>query len=384
MKQRSLYIGIFTKYDIQWGSSRERVGNYLSLLAFRGHRTKILSLIPSQLSAIWAGDRSRSWIYRKFYNLWHSHFQKYIKSFKLILDAKKFDVILIQKVNVPLFLLKWLSFRNKHIIFDFDDLCFYDFRLSLRQKLVQWRRSLQTSKVLSQYCVIIAGNRFLQSRVEPIVGKNRVLHVPTPIDCSLYRPKEYQERKDHRIVLGWMGSGEHHIDHLKLLIRPLQILGEEYPISFHLIGTMGSSRMNSLFKGQSFEFISTKWLSSEELGKRIQNFDIGLMPLQNTLNAQAKCGFKALAYMASGVPVVISPVGVNAEIIQDGQNGFLASSETEWIEKLKRLIKDASLRRQLGQAGLETIYRYYQLDKIATCFVNILEKNSRQAQQPKH
>jgi glycosyltransferase involved in cell wall biosynthesis len=65
--------------------------------------------------------------------------------------------------------------------------------------------------------------------------------------------------------------------------------------------------------------------------------------------------------MACGVPVVASAVGVNREIIEDGVNGFLASTETEWIEKLGRLLADRDLRRRFAEAGRRTIDERYSL-----------------------
>ena len=79
--------------------------------------------------------------------------------------------------------------------------------------------------------------------------------------------------------------------------------------------------------------------------------DIGIMPLPDDEWAKGKCGLKGLQYMALEIPTIMSPVGVNTEIIQDGENGFLAAHEDEWFEKLSKLIDDASLRQRLGKAG---------------------------------
>jgi glycosyltransferase involved in cell wall biosynthesis len=83
------------------------------------------------------------------------------------------------------------------------------------------------------------------------------------------------------------------------------------------------------------------------------------MPLPDDDWSKGKCGLKALQFMALGIPTVCSPVGVNAEIIQDGENGFLAGSEDEWVEKLGRLVHSAELRKQLGRAGRRTVETKY-------------------------
>src|SRR5439155_12595826 len=89
--------------------------------------------------------------------------------------------------------------------------------------------------------------------------------------------------------------------------------------------------------------------------------DIGIYPLPDDEWARGKCGFKAIQFMASGVPVVAARVGVNRDIIQDGQNGFLATDEDEWVGKLGRLLEDAALRRRFAEAGRRTIEAGYSV-----------------------
>lgn len=100
------------------------------------------------------------------------------------------------------------------------------------------------------------------------------------------------------------------------------------------------------------------WERSREV-RAVQGFDIGIMPLTDTPFTRGKCGGKALVCMSCGVPVVASPVGVNGDIIRDGENGLLAGTPGEWLEKLGALIKDADLRARLGSEGRRTIESRY-------------------------
>ena len=91
-------------------------------------------------------------------------------------------------------------------------------------------------------------------------------------------------------------------------------------------------------------------------------FDIGIMPLPDDEWTRGKCGMKGLQYMAAGIPTVMSPVGLNKEIIQDCENGFLASSKQEWVEKLGRLIESVDLRKKFSINGRETVESKYSVE----------------------
>ena len=105
--------------------------------------------------------------------------------------------------------------------------------------------------------------------------------------------------------------------------------------------------------------------------------DIGLAPLPDNRFTKGKCGFKILQYAAAGLPVVASPVGANAEYIQDGTNGFYAVDGSAWIEKISLLLKDSQLREQMARMGRKKLKQFdlkvlgKQLVKlIKGCFAN--------------
>jgi glycosyltransferase involved in cell wall biosynthesis len=102
------------------------------------------------------------------------------------------------------------------------------------------------------------------------------------------------------------------------------------------------------------------WSEMTEVSQ-IQKMDVGIMPLADTPWARGKCGYKLIQYMACGLPVVASPVGVNSEIVEHGVNGFLADSEAEWREALVRLLRDPDLRRRMGAEGRRKVESEYSL-----------------------
>ena len=99
---------------------------------------------------------------------------------------------------------------------------------------------------------------------------------------------------------------------------------------------------------------------------------IGIMPLPDTPYTRAKAGFKLLHYMAAGVPVVASPVGINRQLVGDSGSGFLAEGPDEWEAAIRSLAGDAVLREHLGSRGRAFVERYADLDGQADALAEVL------------
>ncbi len=371
-------ICFFIKHEISWGSSRERIGVYLEHIKKRGHTYKIISVIPNNLSQIWIGRARPHSLFSSIYSFWCSRVLKHLKLIWIIIAAKRFDLIVIQKVNLLYPLIWILRLRNRNIVFDFDDLCFWNLespqkRIGFVKRFNFWRRGIQHPAVLKLYSRIIAGNRYLADIACASKSEDGVTIIPTPIDCNLYHFVE-KGPQNASLIIGWAGSGENHLRHLELLVDPLKELIKRYDIVFKLVGAMYSPRIKALFKFLNSKFICIDWAEHIRLLQLIRTFDIGVMPLRDDEESRGKCGFKALQYMALGVPVVISPVGINEEIVQDGINGFLARDPSEWVKKLSTLIENEGLRNEFAQNGRRTVEENYSLDKTSKAFLEIIER----------
>lgn len=354
-------ILFFTKHEINWGSGRERVGVYLDSFTQRGYICSVMYCIPNRLSMAWIGGKTGNTLVSKIYSFWYSRIIKNLKLIWIIIFAKRFDIIFIQKLNLTYPLLTMLSSRNKNIVFDYDDLCFN----------IANQRSILVA--LRQYKRIIAGNGYLADIAIRAKGNEGVTVIPTAIDCNFYTFKE-KVANARPIVIGWAGSGENHFRHLELLVTPLRQLQKRYDFTFKLLGAMRSEKILSLFAFLGSRFVAVDWLAMNELPAAIQEFDVGLMPLRDNLQARGKCGFKVLQYMATGAAVVASPVGVNAQIIRDGENGLLASDDSGWIEKISSLIDDRQLRRRLALEARKTVQERYSLEVTSQSLLRVLSK----------
>jgi len=281
---------------------------------------------------------------------------------KLFFKIRQYDVVVIQKkTSFKEAELAFMRFLNPNIIFDYDDaVMFHELehgRPLTGKNVIKFLRTIR-------YCkAVVAGNRFLAEFARPNCPHVYVL--PTPIDTDKYSTKDYSEKKD-RVIIGWIGvSGN--LKYLKRLEPVFENISEGYPNIILKIISNDSITMD----GIKVEF--KKWRLEEEIDD-LRSLDIGIMPLDDSLWARGKCGYKILQYMGVGVPVVASPVGINLEFIKHGENGLLASTLEEWIECLDFLIKNPERRKSIGLKGKQTVEAEYSVKKYSKEYSSIIRK----------
>ena len=205
--------------------------------------------------------------------------------------------------------------------------------------------------VMAASDLVMAGNPVISDYAH-CAGAQRVERVPTVVDLDSYavRATAFDE---NTLRVGWIGTPET----WQALAHPI------HKVLDPLLANRGA-----LFRavGASMEVETTgtleilPWAEDTEVSL-IQSMDIGVMPLPDTPWTRGKCGYKLIQYMACGLPVVASPVGVNKDIVEHGVNGFLATSEDEWRLAIDTLLSDAELRGRMGAAGRKKIEEHYSL-----------------------
>jgi len=215
---------------------------------------------------------------------------------------------------------------------------------------------------------VTAGNVYLADRAR-LAGAQRVEIVPTVVDAEAYRPFP-PRHPDGKLRVGWIGTPQTWEKYGHPRTEFFKDLASRHNIRFLLVGAR-------LQPGRSGPFDYVPWSEASEISA-IQQMDIGIMPLQDDPWERGKNGYKLIQYMACGLPVVASPVGVNTEIVQVGKNGLLASSEVEWREALDRLIDDANLRQTMGSEGRKRIVETYSIQvqgpRIAKLLAEVAEQ----------
>jgi glycosyltransferase involved in cell wall biosynthesis len=171
----------------------------------------------------------------------------------------------------------------------------------------------------------------------------RVELIESAVDCDHYKPKtDYTVGSPLRLC--WSGTPSSY-RYLDLLREPLRRLGRLMPYQMTVM-----SRTRFTFADPE---IHDRWLPFSHAGELqlFRDSDIGLMPLPDGPYERAKENYKTKIYLASGLPVVASPVGMNNGFIAHGERGLLADTDDDWVKSITRLGKEASLRERLGRAG---------------------------------
>lgn len=282
-----------------------------------------------------------------------------------VLRANKYDVILIYReahfIGTTLFE-KLLAKSKARVIYDFDDAIWLNDTSDANSNLKWLKKPGKTGSIAALADLVVVGNNFLAAYAKHF--SNTVCVIPTVINTDFY-----QTQTDHNhnpICLGWTGSTTT-IKHFELAVPFLLKLQAKYgnKIKVKLI-------VDAEYTHPELSVDYTPWNKLREV-EDLDDIDIGIMPLPDDDWSRGKCGFKGIQYMGLNKPTVMSPVGVNTEIIQDGVNGYLASTENEWVEKLSMLIESKELRKTIGEAGRKTIEEKYSLNSQKEVLLKVLE-----------
>lgn len=286
----------------------------------------------------------------------------YLRRISQLFKVKQYDLLWIEKElfpDLPPWVETWLNRFGIRYVVDYDDAIFHNYDLSrnpLRRFLAK-----KIDSVMRSASVVVCGNRYLAERAQR-AGSKAVEILPTVVDLDRYsvRPTE----SSSLVTIGWIGSPAT-AKYLSLVAPSLKLLAEKFPLKLCVVGA------NPEMEG--VEVVSRQWSELSEVGD-IQSFDIGIMPLEDSPWERGKCGYKLIQYMACGIPVVGSPIGVNQEIVRHGQNGYLASTPDEWVGVLSDLIADSVRRTHMGTVGRGLVEQEYCVQVVAPKLADVFSR----------
>jgi glycosyltransferase involved in cell wall biosynthesis len=329
------------KYGTRAASTRQRLLQYLPFLERHGIEVEVSPLLDdAHVARIAAGGRSGLGAVTA----------AYARRLAAIVRMRRFDLIWLHCELLPYLpspTERLVRFAGRPVLLDYDDAIFHMYDAH-PNRLVRAMIGRKFEAVVRSADVVLAGSAYLADYARRF--NQAVTLVPTVVDTARYEPVSLSTARVP--VVGWMGSPStwRYVEPLLSTLLPtLARLG----VRLRVVG--GGPAARGIDGVDAIE-----WNESTEV-MDIQAMDIGLMPLPDAPWARGKCGYKLIQYMACGLPVIASPVGVNVSIVDDGQNGFLARTAADWDRALETLLADRLLRRRMGVEGRQKVIERYSL-----------------------
>ena len=350
------HLQLMTRYSRRGASSRLRFLQYRAVLARAGMTTEHAPLYDdAYLEGVYAGARSGMAVIEA---VRRRLAQLYLRPAP--------DLIWLQNEVLPWApwgLERQLWPHDVPLVVDYDDAIFHRYDRH-RRPLVRRLLGHKIDDVMARAELVTAGNAYLAERALA-AGARRVAVVPTVVDLDAYPTGPVPQ--GGRPVVGWIGTPQTWAELARDIYTVLAPTLAARGAVFRAVGA-------SLTAGDCERLELRPWSEATE-GAAIQAMDIGVMPLPDTPWARGKCGYKLIQYMACGRPVVASPVGVNAEIVEHGVNGFLVRTDAEWREAVETLLGDPDLRARMGAAGRRKVEARFALQdwgpRVATLLAGV-------------
>lgn len=272
---------------------------------------------------------------------------------KLAGISKKYDAVILQRElisTIPTF----ERFLGRPLIFDVDDAVFMR------------RNGIAAKSISKNSDLVVCGNEYLADWFSDYSANVSV--IPTGVDVDSMKVLDNRLARERRII-GWIGTSSN-IPFLNRLADPLVSLVNKYPDAEVRVVTDSIASMDERLAAIS-NFV--KWYPGVEFDE-LPAWALGLMPLADSPWSRGKCSFKMIQYMSAGIPVVVSPVGMNNEVLARAELGFSAANVSEWYERIECLINDEALNAFMGKEGRRVAEDFYSLQSVADMWQRVLSE----------
>lgn len=292
-----------------------------------------------------------------------------------VLAAGQFDVALIQRDLFPFgppWLERLLRRVNPHLVYDTDDPVYLKPSFTPDTPFQRLRRFDKVAEVVRHARHVTVATEPIAAWARQHTAAERVTVLPMVLDPAPYERARATAMRGAggRLVLGWSGTGGS-VQYLNGLAAVLLEASKRLDLEVRAV-----SGAHAAIRLPGVPLDPRPWSAATVLSD-LAGIDVGLVPLHDLPFEREKFPFKALQYMALGVPVLAARVGTIREVIQDGENGLLAGSPEEWIEQLVRLSRDAGLRARLGANGRQTLLDRFSLAAAAPRLAAVLHGAAR-------
>ena len=276
----------------------------------------------------------------------------------LVKLCSQFDVVFLQKRTPSLLYVQLLRFVAKKLVYDFDDAVYFKPNSPDATKIPHRFRLFKN--IVQKADLVLAGNSFLAEEAQLYSENCRIL--PSAVETRNILLKNYGVR-NQKFVIGWVGN-ESNLVCLEQLVPVFQSLAKQYEIQVRIISS----------KTLDIPGVETRFVPWDEETQEmeISQFDIGVMPLYDYPNSRGKCAYKALQYMAAGVPPVVSDVGINSQVVEHGVCGFVVKELQNFDVFIEKLIKNRSLIAKMGAVARLKVVERFSIERVGKDLANLL------------
>ncbi len=358
MSKKTVYI--YTKHQGQGASSRYRSIQYFDFLQQQGVTVVHRYLFSDEyLKLKYSKSRKHLFVAAVCY----------LKRFlNLISDVRKGRVFVVEKELFPYLPIKFeylIKAVGAKYILDYDDAIWHNYD-SHRRGIIRLLLGNKLKNIIHSSDYFIGGNDYLCEYARR-AGAGHVVRIPTVIPQKKYHAACLDMPKSESFTLVWIGSPSTS-PYLVELNDALGRLTREFNINVRLIG-FDEKLSDSL----SFRHTVVPWNADTEVAE-LASAHLGIMPLPDRPFEKGKCGFKLIQYMAVGLPVLASPVGVNVQIVENGVNGFTCQDSQDWYTRIRQIYLDAPLRIEMGKNSRQSFISKYSLEAASVIYLQTLEQ----------
>lgn len=283
----------------------------------------------------------------------------------LLFRMRQYDLIYIYREALPFGppVFEWIIAKilRKKIIYDFDDAIWISLSSSVNPVASKIKCTWKVASICKWSSIVTVGNQFLANYAQKYCNDTRI--IPTVVDTENVHNKT-KNQEDEPLTIGWTGTFTNFI-HFPLVMKAVKKLQDKYSFQFLIIADK-NPELNDIV------YSYTAWNKETEISDLLK-MHIGIMPLINTDVQLGKCAFKAIQYMALGIPAVVSPVGANCEVVDDDINGYWANSEEDWYEALEKLIVNTQKRIQMGKLAQQKIKNQFSVTATRNIFLDLFK-----------
>jgi glycosyltransferase involved in cell wall biosynthesis len=337
------------------GSQRFRFEQYFSELRSRNFEIEIN---PFWEQKAWSILYKKGQQWKKSYYL----LKGLLRRFFLLFTLNKYDYVFVHREffpSGPNIFLKKLGRTKAKLIYDFDDAIWLPNFAQSNKRFAFLKNYNQVPTLCEIANTCSVGNQYLADYAKQY--NDSITINPTTIDTEGYHKGTIDYSFD-KIRFGWTGTHST-MKYLSDLLPVMDRLKEHFDFTMCVI-----SDKPPVFERSYVDFVP--WRKESEI-EDLKQFHVGVMPLQDDQWAKGKCGFKALQYMSVGMPALVSPVGVNTEIVDNELNGFICGHESEWEVAMRKFLESPELVVKMGGAARKKIEDHYSVKSNTENFIQL-------------